>query len=80
MKKISIIIKAIYKEFITIVKLSKLEWLEMAEILFLGISINSIYGLINDFDIKDFFITFMAIYGVLKVKKIKKELWWNGFY
>ena len=74
MKKISIIIKAIYKEFITIVKLSKLEWLEMAEILFLGISINSIYGLINDFDIKDFFITFMAIYGVLKVKKIKKEL------
>ena len=71
MKKIFKILK---KEVVNIISLSKNEWLEMAEILFFGITINSIYGLLNNFSIKNVAITFLSLYGVLKAKKIRRDI------
>ena len=57
-----------------IFKISKEEFFDIVEILSFGLVINAIYGLTNNWNLKDFFVIILALYLALKVKKVKKDI------
>ena len=74
---ISIVLKLVLnliKDFyITIIKLTKCDSLDIMEIIGFGLVVNSLYGVFKLHDIFDIYLLIASLYGSLKVKHFKKD-------